>query len=54
MFLLPSSGTQHHGWAARNLFLFGSLALAAISLSTLHMETAPEKSQSAGDQTVSA
>ncbi len=54
MFLQPSADVLHQGWAARSLFLFSSLALAAISLSTLHMETAPEKSQSASDQTVSA
>jgi hypothetical protein len=42
MFVLPSLNGLQQGWAARNLFLFSSLALAAISLSTLRMESAPE------------
>lgn len=54
MFVLSTADVLHQGWAARSLFLFSSLALAAISLSTLHMETAPEKNESAGDLTASA
>lgn len=50
MFILQSAGVLQQGWAARNLFLFSSLALAAISLSTLRMETVPEGS----DQVASA
>ena len=42
MFVLPSIDGLQQGWAARNLFLFSSLALAAISLSTLRMETKSE------------
>lgn len=54
MFVLPSARTLHQGWAAQSLFFFSSLALAAVSLSTLHMETAPEKPHSASDETAPA
>ena len=54
MFVLPTADVLHQGWAARSLFLFSALALAAISLSTLHMESAPEKDGSADDLAASA
>lgn len=47
MLVLSADGLQQ-GWAARNLFLFSSLALAAISLNTLRLETAAETVE-AGD-----
>jgi hypothetical protein len=50
MLLLPSNDGLQQGWAARNLFLFSALALAAISLSTLRMETAPEAAHSGPDR----
>ena len=51
MFILSVDGLQQ-GWAARNLFLFSSLALSAISLSTLRMETAPDKGEAGNPVTV--
>ena len=54
IFIFQPGILLQQGWAARNLFLFSSLALAAISLSTLHLETAPEKAEPAADRTVSA
>jgi hypothetical protein len=54
IFILPSSGVLQQGWAARNLFLFSSLALAAISLNMLQMETAPKSTVPDADQTLSA
>lgn len=57
MFVLSSIGGLQQGWAARNLFLFSSLALAAIGLSMLRMETPPEmvdKCERATDRTASA
>ena len=53
MFVLQSTNGLHQGWAARNLFLFSSLALAAISLSTLRMETVHDAAQQAADRPAS-
>ena len=54
LFVLPSFGLLQQGWAARNLFLFSSLALAAISLNMLQMETAPDNAEPVADRSLSA
>lgn len=54
IFVFQPVGALQQGWAARNLFLFSSLALAAISLNTLRLETPSEKADPVADQIVSA
>jgi hypothetical protein len=51
MFVLSVEGLEQ-GWAARNFFLFSTLALSAISLTTLRMETESETDESGDELTI--